>query len=310
MAQIRPLNDELQRCAKEILGEVPSRIADDLANLKEWIAQQPHLRANTDDQLLLAFLRGCKYSLEKTKSKIDKFFTLKGKFPELFGVTDVCSPRFREIMRLGMWMYLPTPFNETGPRICFMRSSLYPADKYTMDEVLAVFHVMQELCLLDDDYAIVNGIVFIGDFAKATMAHMFQWTPSLMKKTTAFSEQAIPIRLKAIHLINTPTGFEPIFNMVKPMLSTKNQSRMYVHGNKTDSLIKEVPLKYLPKEYGGENGSVEEIMQEWENKLDQYSDYFKNNASYGTDEKLRPGKPIDFDSMFGIEGSFRKLDVD
>lgn len=86
--------------------------------------------------------------------------------------------------------------------------------------------------------------------------------------------------------------------------------QLFVHGNKMDSLTKEIPLKYLPKEYGGENGSIDEIMQEWEKKMDQYSEYFKKNAEYGTDEKLRPGKAVDFDSMFGIEGSFRKLDVD
>lgn len=86
--------------------------------------------------------------------------------------------------------------------------------------------------------------------------------------------------------------------------------QLFVHGNKLDSLTKEIPLKYLPKEYGGENSSVDEMMQEWEKKMDQYAEYFKKNAEYGTDEKLRPGKAIDFNSMFGIEGSFRKLNVD
>lgn len=75
-------------------------------------------------------------------------------------------------------------------------------------------------------------------------------------------------------------------------------------------LTKEIPLKYLPKELGGENGSYDEICAEWEKKVDQYRDYFKRNAEFGTDESLRPGKAIDFDSMFGIEGSFRKLNVD
>lgn len=83
-----------------------------------------------------------------------------------------------------------------------------------------------------------------------------------------------------------------------------------MHGNKLDLLTKEVPLKYLPKEYGGENGSFAELNAEWEKKLDDYRDYFKRNAEFGTDESLRPGKAIDFDSLFGTEGSFRKLNVD
>ncbi|XP_005189931.1 alpha-tocopherol transfer protein-like [Musca domestica] len=309
MANIRPLNAELQKVAAE-LGEVPSRLADDLAALKEWIRQQPHLRANTDDQFLVAFLRGCKYSLERAKAKIDRYFTLKSKFPELFGSIDVDNPRVRELLHTGTWLYLPNPLNDNGPRIGIMRSGLYPVDKFSAEEVMHVAHALQEISLLEDDHAILQGVIFIGDFEKATMAHMMQMTPSLMKKMTVHSEKAVPLRPKAQHFINTIAGFEPIFNMVKPMMSAKQQKRLYVHGHKMDSLTKEIPLKYLPKEYGGENGSVEEIIAEWDKKLDQYRDYFKRSAEWGTDERLRPGKAIDFESLFGIDGSFRKLDVD
>lgn len=100
MADVRPLSEELQKTAAE-LGEVPDRLSDDLAALKEWIHQQPHLRANTDDQFLVAFLRGCKYSLERAKSKIDKYFTFRSKFPEIFCTYDVDDPIFKEIFRMG-----------------------------------------------------------------------------------------------------------------------------------------------------------------------------------------------------------------
>lgn len=101
MAQIKPLSPELQKVAIEELGEVPSRIQDDLQALKSWIDQQPHLKARTDDQFLIQFLRGCKYSLERAKSKLDLYFALKSKYPELMNVIDVNEPKFREIYKLG-----------------------------------------------------------------------------------------------------------------------------------------------------------------------------------------------------------------
>ncbi|XP_061392751.1 alpha-tocopherol transfer protein-like [Musca vetustissima] len=309
MANIRPLNEDLQKVATE-LGEVPSRLADDLAALKEWIRQQPHLRANTDDQFLVAFLRGCKYSLERTKTKIDRYFTMKSKFPELFGPINVDDPKVRELLHTGTWLFLPTPLNGNGPRIGLMRNGVYPADKFAIEDVLKLIHAMQEINMIEDDYAILQGAIFIGDFGKSTMAHLMQMTPSIMKKMTVYSEEAVPLRPKAQHFINTIAGFDAIFNMAKPMFSAKQQKRLFVHGNKMDSLFKEVPQKYLPKEYGGENGSIEEIIAEWDKKFDQYRDYFKRSAEWGTDEKLRPGKAIDFESLFGIDGSFRKLDVD
>nr|XP_016943797.1 alpha-tocopherol transfer protein-like [Drosophila suzukii] len=308
--QIRPLTPELQKLANEQLKEDPDRLEADLQAFKTWIEQQPHLNPRMDDQFLVAFLRGCKYSLERAKAKLDKFYTLKTKYPEYFRVTSTTEGKFREIHQTGAIIYLPTPLNETGPRIGIWRMGLCPVEKYHILEVMKVAQAMQEIAILEDDYANVNGVVFIMDMKDATAAHMFQMTPSMAKKMTVFSEEALPLRLKAQHFINTITGFEQIFNMFKPMMSKKMQSRLFVHGNKMDQLTEQIPLKYLPVEYGGENGTVPEILAAWEKKMDYYNDFFKENANYGTDESLRPGKPIDFEGLFGIEGSFRKLNVD
>lgn len=84
MSKIRPLSEKLSLKAKEELGENPDRIDADIQALREWISKQPYLKARTDDQLLVAFLRGCKYSLEKTKQKIDKFYAMRNAVPELY----------------------------------------------------------------------------------------------------------------------------------------------------------------------------------------------------------------------------------
>ncbi|KAI8041322.1 hypothetical protein M5D96_005579 [Drosophila gunungcola] len=293
--QIRPLTPELQKVAIEQLKEDPARLEADLLAFRTWIEQQPHLNPRTEDQYLVAFLRGCKYSLERAKSKIDQFYTLKTKYPEYFRVNSTTEGKFREIHRTGAIIYLPTPLYENGPRIGIWRMGLVPVEKYNMLECMQVAQAIQEIAILEDDYANINGIVFIMDMKGATAGHLFQMTPSMAKKFTVFSEEALPLRLKAQHFINTIAGFEQMFNMFKPMMSKKMQSRLFVHGNKMDLLTEQIPLKYLPAEYGGENGSVPEIVAA---------------VNYGTDESLRPGKPIDFEGLFGIEGSFRKLNVD
>ena len=98
--EIRPLTANLQKKAIEELNEVPERIAADLQVLREWIAKQPHLRSRTTDQFLIAFLRGCKYSLEKAKKKLDSYYTLRTNFPDLFQVF-ADDQRARTIIKLG-----------------------------------------------------------------------------------------------------------------------------------------------------------------------------------------------------------------
>lgn len=97
--QLRPLTEALQKKAIDELNENPNRIAEDIQAFKEWISKQPHLRSRTSDQFLVAFLRGCKYSLEKAKKKLDSYYTLRTNFPDLFS-SFVDEQRARAIMRM------------------------------------------------------------------------------------------------------------------------------------------------------------------------------------------------------------------
>ena len=102
---IRPLNAALQAIAIAELNEEPARIASDILCLRLWIRQQPHLRARTNDQFLLAFLRGSKYSLERAKQKIDRYYSLKTTIPEIFNEKRmVDDPLALEIIRMG-WVF-------------------------------------------------------------------------------------------------------------------------------------------------------------------------------------------------------------
>ena len=83
MLDIRPLNSELQNIANEILHETQEKVEDEVPALKDWIRNSAHLRARTDEQFLIAFLRFCHYDLEKAKEQIDAFYTLRTNIPEI-----------------------------------------------------------------------------------------------------------------------------------------------------------------------------------------------------------------------------------
>lgn len=77
-----------------------------------------------------------------------------------------------------------------------------------------------------------------------------------------------------------------------------------------ESLYAHIPLKYFPKQYGGENGCLEELGKSATEYFLDHREYFIEDLKYRNNENLRIGKQPDYESLFGMEGSFRKLDVD
>ncbi|XP_055597767.1 alpha-tocopherol transfer protein-like [Uranotaenia lowii] len=310
MPNIRPLSPELAKKAKDELHEVPERLDDDLAALRAWLAKCPHIRSRTDDQFLMMFLRGCKHSLERAKEKLDLYYTVRTALPELIRNRNPFDGKLGALMRMGSAFPLPQTAGPDSPRIMMIRPGVYDPAKYTIQEVFKFNSMLGDLMMMEDDNLIIAGQMGILDLSNTTMAHFLQFNPTFVKKATMWSQEASPLRLKGFHYINTPSGFEIVYNMFKNFLNEKNRSRLHVHGSNLEELYKHIPKRLLPEEYGGEAGPIQDIVDKWVAKIEDNKDYFLEDEKYGTDEKKRPGRPKNAENLFGIEGSFRKLEVD
>lgn len=306
---VRPLTPALAEKARVELNEDPKRLQADLQSIKDWIAKQPHLNARTDDQWLVAFLRGCKFSLERTKEKLDLYYSLRTTAPELFRIKHT-DPIFDDILSLGVVVILPKPPGRDAPQTSIIRPAKYDTNKYHILDIMSATNVLMRIVLNEDDNATVAGGQSILDLEGVTMAHFMQMTPVTMKKMVVLGQDASPMRMKGTHYLNTPPGFETVFNAIKALLNEKNRSRLYVHNKNYDELYKFIPKEVLPAEYGGTAGTVEEITEHWRNKVKEYSSWLDDDFKYGTDESKRVGKPKTAEDMFGVEGSFRQLQVD
>lgn len=223
--KIRELSPELAEKAKEELNEVPERLADDVKVLREWVAKQPHLRARTDDQNLVNFLRGSKHSLERAKEKLDLFYTIRTSLPGIFTEEDPLSPRNLELIRMGTMLPLPNTVTADGPRIMLMRFTADPST-YTMTEMMRVQSFITAILMLEDDNMIVSGQMGFIDLKGASIGHFTQFTPSLMKKFALMTQDANPVRMKSFNYINVPGFFESVFGFFKTFLNDKIRKRV------------------------------------------------------------------------------------
>lgn len=115
---IRRLPKELQEKAEKELNEVPTRIQEDLDNIKQWISKQPHLQIKRGrtyfyllsmkslcvllgDQWFLSYLRGSKFSLQLAKQKFNVYCTMRIRAPQFFGNRDPFQPELQEFFNRG-----------------------------------------------------------------------------------------------------------------------------------------------------------------------------------------------------------------
>lgn len=118
---------------------------------------------------------------------------------------------------------LPLTDGEDGPRIFLICPGRYDPKKYDIVDVIKYYVLLTDLLLMEDDNFIVSGQVGILDLTNVGWEHFVQFKPQFVKKMTLLSQDSSPFRPAGFHYVNTPDGFEYVFNMFKTFMSEENK---------------------------------------------------------------------------------------
>ncbi|PSN57138.1 hypothetical protein C0J52_01289 [Blattella germanica] len=149
---------------------------------------------------------------------------------------------------------------------------LYSEDvsNFVMEDLMRLMLMYMDVKLLED-YYLRN--IFIMDMKDLSVTHVMKTPPALMKKYILF----ITIQ---------------------------------IHGSDYTKLYNDVPRHLLPTELGGESGSIKEHYEQFQDSIKSHHEWFMATENLKADESKRPKGQVSCNEMFGIEGSFRNLEVD
>lgn len=97
----------------------------------------------------------------------------------------------------------------------------------------------------------ICGAVVIFDMDGLSLQQAWQFTPPFAKRIVDLLQDAIALRIKAIHVVDQPKIFNMVFALFKPFLREKLRNRIHFHGTDRTSLHEHLSPKYLPAKYGG-----------------------------------------------------------
>ncbi|XP_045450338.1 alpha-tocopherol transfer protein-like [Melitaea cinxia] len=280
-----------------------------LVAIKDWLNKQPHLPHDVEDVLLRRFYTSSGKRMERVKRTMDLFFTIRSTAPELFLKRDPWSPEIRRVFEVTDMLPLPNKTKENY-KVFIYRLNNPDYDLFNFVDSVKTFFMLADTRLTEED-DIPSGEIPIFDSANITLKFIGKINLSVLRKYMLYTQEAIPIRLKQVHVINAPAYIGKLFALCKPFLKAEVAKLIKFHEPNTDTLYQDVPQDLLPFEYGGKAGSIDQIKRYWIKRIEAKRDWFlANDKNWVVDESLRPNDIQEDNNVKDLPGSFRSLAFD
>ncbi|XP_032685048.1 alpha-tocopherol transfer protein-like [Odontomachus brunneus] len=211
---------------EEELIKNPELKLSDIQILRDWCEKQLHLPKIQDVELAI-FLHSNYYRIEPTKSTIENYYTYRTHIPELFSNRDIRKVKgLRDAFKLTAVLPLELTTKEGYSILMSRLVDMDPSHYFFNESTNANLMVYEEFLWTRGS---VLGNILVNDATGFTMAHVWRTNLALIKKFIYYIQDALPMRLKQIHIINTTPVMKIVYNVMKPFISEKLQSLIHFH---------------------------------------------------------------------------------
>lgn len=116
-------------------------------------------------------------------------------------------------------------------------------------------------CSIDEKlpFKVNDGDVPIFDMTGFSYRHLARLSLSTLRCYMKFTQEAFPVKLKKIHLINVSPVLNKVLLVLRPFMNSRVRNSMNFHLPNTTTMFDDVPQELLPNEYGGKAGPISEI---------------------------------------------------
>ncbi|XP_017776417.1 PREDICTED: uncharacterized protein LOC108562546 [Nicrophorus vespilloides] len=252
----------------------------DLESMKEWFKTQPHIPDMPSDRLIVSYLLMNKFSIEKTKSRLEMNYSIRNVMADLYSHSPL-HPKIRESHKYYKLLSVPKLTNDLR-RLCII---IY-RDDASLDMTLILSRMIMSIELLAM-YDISNGDEYIADFTNLSLSSFTKIKPTDVRKIVTIYDKVYGNRFSVIHIVNLPAAGEALLNIFKACLKPKLRERLICHKG-FETLKKYYSVDMLPKDYGGSGECINEATDDYQKFFESHDGYFSRWLQMRVDEKLRP----------------------
>lgn len=235
-----------------------------------WVKKQPQFPLITELEAI-TFYHSNYCQMEETKATIQYYFTYRTQYAEFFANRKILHDDMQVAMKTWLITMLPQS-TEEGYRVIFLRLMDNDPRKFCLNDAMKLLIFVSDAFL--SEVGPSNGFLIVADFEGALLGHLLRVGVRSIKRFLYYLQEAFPVRLKGIHIINVNKVVEALVSMMKPFMKKELHEVFYVHSN-PQTLFDFVDARILPANY--ENGtaeSVEELQERVSEHLISLEDFF------------------------------------
>lgn len=257
--------------AREEYEKNPALKKSDIDELRKWVESQPHLPPNIREEQLILFHHSCYYRIEDTKNCINVYYSVRIGSPEYFIKRDPSTPALQQALNTLEYGIFPVR-DPNSYQIIFHRLKVYDASKYVFTDGVKCLSMCIDACLHVE--GTVPGYIFLFDMKGVRLTHLTRLSLSALKKFFLYVQEGLPVRLKAIHVLNTRPIIDKIMILVRPFMKKELLNMIHFHAaDDLEEVYQSLPPYCLPSDFGGDLPSCEELHTqyiEWMRKLKNF----------------------------------------
>ncbi|XP_072395227.1 uncharacterized protein [Diabrotica undecimpunctata] len=294
-------NTDFQKILKHF-GKSKENVAYDVGVVSKWLKTQDHLPEIPGDTMITYFLVNTNFSIEKTKQSLDVYYTVKTILPGIFHNTLPLSSNMKAIYEEILLVPLPT-LTPKLQRVIWSKLNGDPAN-FIGDQAIAMMTHINEVRIWED---VSLGDIYIVDYSNVKLGHAKITTPQFFKKLDFIIEEVWSNQVKELHIINPSNVADVLISLLRKYLYKSLREKIFVHESLTD-LYKFIPREILPKEYGGNEKSLQDLGDAWRETLQKHRPRFEKLENMAVQEDRRPS-PCKNCDILGYYGNYMKIDV-
>ncbi|CAB3227925.1 unnamed protein product [Arctia plantaginis] len=249
---------------------------NDIEKLRVWTQNLDKTkcvpRDLTDKQLVL-FYNACYGDMANTKLCIEKYYQCRKDFPEFFN-NRVFNADLKASAEVFEFSVLPE-YSSKGYDIIYNRLNDDNVWKFNLINEIKLLLMTVDLCLTKRGPR--PGLIFIFDL-QIKFGHLLKMNPLIIRKLILYLQDALPVRMHAIHILNAEPILDKLMGLLKPFMNKKFFDKITFH-NKNESLEKFydiVPRSSLPPIYGGTLPNTQLLHKNCLEQLHSLEMYFKS----------------------------------